>query len=112
LSTVIENFNDQNKEELDKYSDIRLCHFLIDLNNNQSSELEPNYSENILQWSIWKSIPFMNNQKTSLLYRTFYIPYFWEDNAKFSSYNLLMRNNNKINTKHYTENGTPVHYAF
>jgi len=44
-------------------SDIRLCHFLIDLNNNQSSELEPNYSENNMQWSIWKSIPFLDSKK-------------------------------------------------
>ncbi|XP_029342082.1 alpha-1,2-mannosyltransferase ALG9 [Acyrthosiphon pisum] len=113
LYKVEENYNDQNKEELDKYSDIRLCHFLVDLNNNQSSELEPNYSENNLQWAIWKSIPFLDTKKTPLLYRTFYFPFFWEENVKFSSYNLLMRNDfNKMNTKPLTENGPPMHYVF
>ncbi|XP_026811553.1 alpha-1,2-mannosyltransferase ALG9 isoform X1 [Rhopalosiphum maidis] len=113
LYKVVENYNDQNKEELDKYSDIRLCHFLIDLNNNQSSELEPNYSENNLQWTIWKSIPFLDSKKTPTLYRTFYFPFFWEENVKFSSYNLLMRNDfNKMNTKAHAENGSPINYGF
>uniref|UniRef100_A0A2S2NA93 Mannosyltransferase n=1 Tax=Schizaphis graminum TaxID=13262 RepID=A0A2S2NA93_SCHGA len=113
LYKVVENYNDQNKEELDKYSDIRLCHFLIDLNNNQSSELEPNYSENNLQWTIWKSIPFLDSKKTPTLYRTFYFPFFWEENVKFSSYNLLMRNDfNKMNTKAHAENGSPINYVF
>lgn len=43
--------------------DINLCHFLVDLNNNQSSEFEPNYSELKNQWTIVKSVPFLNNQK-------------------------------------------------
>ncbi|XP_050541616.1 alpha-1,2-mannosyltransferase ALG9 isoform X2 [Daktulosphaira vitifoliae] len=92
LSKVVEKFNDQNKEELDKYSDINLCHFLVDLNNNLSSEFEPNYSELKTEWSIVKSVFFLNNQKTKLLFRTLYIPFIWEDNVYFSSYNLLIRN--------------------
>ncbi|VVC34297.1 GPI mannosyltransferase [Cinara cedri] len=113
LTEVVENFNDQNKEELDKYSDIRICHFLVDLNSNQTSEMEPNYVEGGSQWTLWLSIPFMNNQKTSLLYRTFYIPYLWEENVKLSSYNLLVRNEfNTHNIMSFTDSGVPIHYPF
>ncbi|XP_050419689.1 alpha-1,2-mannosyltransferase ALG9 [Adelges cooleyi] len=110
MSKVKENYNDQNKEEPDKYSDIRLCHFMIDLDNDQSSDLEPNYSKES-EWIIVKSLPFLNHQKTPLLFRVFYIPFFWEDKAHFSSYNLLMRKS-KENANSQSTKSSPIYYAF
>ncbi|XP_073983523.1 alpha-1,2-mannosyltransferase Alg9 [Rhodnius prolixus] len=88
-SVIPDHMNNENKEEVTRYGNVTSCHFLVDLDVGESTEFEPNYSAQVDKWVLVKVIPFLDNLKTSKWVRSFYIPYIWEKNAVFGSYNLL-----------------------
>jgi len=88
-------FNDENIENDFMYFNIKKCHYLFDINNTDNSKeetlLEPNYSLNKKEWTIIKSIKFLNINKSSKLLRSFYIPYISDQYCVFNDFNLLKR---------------------
>ncbi|XP_039296136.1 alpha-1,2-mannosyltransferase ALG9 [Nilaparvata lugens] len=97
------NMNDMNKEEPSRYVNESICHFLVDLDRgpNSGTELEPNYSEDTSKWTIVKSVPFMDATKTNRWLRLFYVPFVWESNCVFNSYNLLKAVKSPPNNHHF-----------
>ncbi|GLG95523.1 Mannosyltransferase [Gryllus bimaculatus] len=84
------HMNNLNKEEPSRYFDVNQCHFLVDLDLGVETEREPNYSQQKNQWTIHKSIPFLNAAKSHQFFRAFYVPYFSNLYCTYASYNLLI----------------------
>lgn len=84
-------FNDMNQESLHMYFDYNKCHFLIDLDDGKYSELQPNYSAKLKEWSIFKSLPFLIQEKSHRLLRAFYIPFLSDSHITYGNFNLLRR---------------------
>jgi alpha-1,2-mannosyltransferase len=69
----LQPFNDQNKEEPLRYTNITSCDFIVDL---QDGECAP------LGAKIVESLPFLDASRTSSLHRILYIPYLHERGIK------------------------------
>ncbi|XP_014240133.1 alpha-1,2-mannosyltransferase ALG9 isoform X1 [Cimex lectularius] len=100
-SVIPDYMNNENKEEITRYGNLTSCHFLVDLDIGQSTDYEPNYSSQVEKWVIVKSIPFLNNIKTSKWVKAFYIPYIWERNAVYGTYNLLQARKMRVQPSKY-----------
>ncbi|KAK7575993.1 hypothetical protein V9T40_012279 [Parthenolecanium corni] len=83
-----DDMNDANEEEKSRYVSIDSCDFLIDLDSDSPSLLEPRYSEH-KNWTSIYSVPFLNAKKTPSWVRSFYVPLMWESQSNFLSYHLL-----------------------
>ncbi|XP_059486586.1 alpha-1,2-mannosyltransferase ALG9 [Neocloeon triangulifer] len=88
-SVVPPNMNDMNQEERSRYFDIGKCDFLVDLETNQETKLEPNYAKDTTKWDLVHSIPFLDNERSPKLLRAFYIPFLTEEACTYASYQLL-----------------------
>ncbi|EFO27810.1 plasmid Maintenance protein containing protein [Loa loa] len=83
--------NNLNREEINRYVDIRQCDFLIDLETSDTTALEPNYAK---QTSIWRSVvkkKFLLSSNSHPIYRSFYIPFIAGSNNVYGGYHLLER---------------------
>ncbi|CAF3208089.1 unnamed protein product, partial [Rotaria sp. Silwood2] len=61
---LIENhFNDENKEEIDRYVNINQCDYIIDHDSENPSEIQPNYSQ---QFQIITSIKMILPSRRSI----------------------------------------------
>lgn len=94
---IHEHFNDQNREEPSVYFDINKCHFLLDLNLDRETELEPIYAKQKDKWKLVKALPFLNTEKSSRIHRAFYIPFVTSRYVRYGQFSLLQ--NNKIRFK-------------
>jgi len=83
--------NDMNREEPSRYVSISECDFLVDLEDGETSNKEPNYSADKKTWNILKSEPFLISGKSNPVLRAFYVPVLSEKYCVFGSYNLLER---------------------
>ncbi|XP_058820849.1 alpha-1,2-mannosyltransferase ALG9 [Topomyia yanbarensis] len=87
-------FNNLNIAHHHMLFEISKCDYLIDLdldNEYIPDEIEPNYSANGQSWKIIKSIPFLDTNKSSKFFRSFYIPYANSRFIRFGNFNLLKR---------------------
>jgi alpha-1,2-mannosyltransferase len=66
---VLQPFNDENRQEMERYVDMADCTWIIDL---EGGECTPENSR------ILASAPFLDADKTSTLHRILYLPYFHE----------------------------------
>ncbi|KAM0718269.1 hypothetical protein Q7P37_006601 [Cladosporium fusiforme] len=68
--------NDENKEDLDKYTNIDQCTFLVDSNlpSTVPTSLEPNYIGDEEHWEKIECLPFLDAASTGLLGRLGWIP--------------------------------------
>jgi alpha-1,2-mannosyltransferase len=66
---VLQPFNDENRQEMERYVDMADCTWIIDL---EGGECTPDNSR------ILASAPFLDADKTSALHRILYLPYFHE----------------------------------
>lgn len=97
-SHVVHNyFNDQNQENAAMYTDIGQCHFLLDLDLGEYTDLEPNYVQATETWTIVKGLPFLNAKRSHSLFRAFYIPFVNDWYVNYSEFYLLQRK--KVKTK-------------
>ena len=88
------NFNDQNKQELDRYVSTRDCDYLIELRGQSddtgNAESLPSL-QNDDEWKELLSVPFLDASSTPTLHRTLYIPYLHEKASQYQSYTLWER---------------------
>lgn len=75
-SRIPSYMNDENKEELDKYTDLSQCTFLVDSNlpSTVPTSLEPNYVGDEEHWEKVQCLPFLDAASTGLLGRLGWIP--------------------------------------
>ena len=68
--------NDENREDMGKYTDLDRCDFLVDSNlpSTVSSALEPNYIQDEANWEKVECLPFLDAASTGLLGRLGWIP--------------------------------------
>ncbi|KAH8727813.1 Alg9-like mannosyltransferase family-domain-containing protein [Phaeosphaeriaceae sp. PMI808] len=68
--------NDENLEDVGKYTAIDHCTFLVDsrLPSNSPTPLEPDYISDSTHWEKLKCVSFLDASQTSTLGRLFYIP--------------------------------------
>ncbi|KAH8804692.1 glycosyltransferase family 22 protein [Xylogone sp. PMI_703] len=68
--------NDQNIEDMGKYTDIRACDFLVDTyyNGTEATFFEPHYILDTENWEHVKCVPFLDASKTHILARTIWLP--------------------------------------
>lgn len=86
---IIHNhFNDKNEEVPSLYFDINKCHFLLDLDLGQETELEPVYAKKE-NWKVVKSLAFLNAAKSNHILRAFYIPYITDFHVDYGQFYLL-----------------------
>ncbi|XP_054159813.1 alpha-1,2-mannosyltransferase ALG9-like isoform X2 [Oppia nitens] len=83
------NMNDLNREELSRYIQVADCHFLIDTDATESTDLEPQFSRDYDHWEVLQSLPFLDAKNSPTLFRAFYVPFVTESKCNFVDYNLL-----------------------
>lgn len=83
------NMNDQNLEEPSRYVDLRQCHYLVDLDTDEETPLEPRYSSNKEEWNIIAYKPFLLASRSSPIFRAFYIPFISEHHTTYRRYVIL-----------------------
>ncbi|KAK5115724.1 hypothetical protein LTR62_000813 [Meristemomyces frigidus] len=68
--------NDENREDMTKYTDIKHCDFLVDshLPSTQTTSLEPNYLEDTAAWEQVQCLPFLDAGSTGVLGRLLWTP--------------------------------------
>lgn len=98
---IHEYFNDQNREEPSLYFDINKCHFLLDLDVERETELEPIYAKRRDKWKVVKSLLFLDTEKSSSFFRAFYIPFLTDKYVRYGNFSLLQANrlSKKVDTK-------------
>ncbi|CAK8689725.1 unnamed protein product [Clavelina lepadiformis] len=88
---VLPNFNQENLEQKDRYVDMDRCHFLIDFDSGETSQNEPQFSK-MESWEVLKELDYIySNGSKSRLYRSFYIPFYYNVKNTFGKYQLLRR---------------------
>uniref|UniRef100_A0A8C4EK83 Mannosyltransferase n=1 Tax=Dicentrarchus labrax TaxID=13489 RepID=A0A8C4EK83_DICLA len=83
------HMNDQNLEEPTRYTDIRQCHYLVDLDTDEETPLEPRYSANKEEWNTIAYKPFLQTSRSSSLFRAFYIPFISDHHTTYRRYVIL-----------------------
>ncbi|KAL1325532.1 dol-P-Man:Man(6)GlcNAc(2)-PP-Dol alpha-1,2-mannosyltransferase [Arachis ipaensis] len=82
-------FNNKNKASNEQYlHDIDACTFLVEL------QLKRPYLTRGSDMSTWEAIaaiPYLDRELSPSLYRSFFIPYLWQDKNVFGMYKLLKR---------------------
>ncbi|KAE8287527.1 Alpha-1,2-mannosyltransferase ALG9 [Larimichthys crocea] len=91
LATQIipDHMNDQNLEEPTRYVDLRQCHYLVDLDTEEETPLEPRYASNKEEWNVIAYKPFLQASRSSLLFRVFYIPFLSDHHTTYRRYVIL-----------------------
>jgi hypothetical protein len=89
-----EGLNDKNQEHERQWfhNATERCDFLIESDETKDSE---KYFDKDLGWDIVKSLPFLDNSKSShFLARTLYIPGYSEKRNVYTQYHLKVRTKN------------------
>lgn len=93
LSTQISSpdFNDINKEETSRYIDSRKCDYIVDLEDNTASNLQPAYASNP-NWEVEAEFEFLNSESSNPFLRAFYLPWISRRYSRYHRYLLLRKN--------------------
>lgn len=92
------NMNDQNLEEPSRYVDLRQCHYLVDLDIEEETPLEPRYSSKE-EWNIIAYKPFLQASRSSSIFRAFYIPFISDHHTTYRRYVILKPRRQKQSRK-------------
>jgi len=88
---VSDDFNDMNLEEANRYiGHAGKCHFLVDLDNSEISNVQPSYAAHS-NWTIEAQFEYLNPAGSNQIFRAFYIPFISRKFTKFDQYLLLRR---------------------
>lgn len=68
--------NDENREDTGKYTDLKRCNFLVDLNlpSAEATTMEPSYIADEKNWEKVKCLPYLDAGSTGILGRLGWIP--------------------------------------
>ncbi|KAK2153153.1 hypothetical protein LSH36_305g00023 [Paralvinella palmiformis] len=88
-NVIPSEMNDKNLEELTRYVDVSVCHYLIDLDLPDVTANEPQYAKDKQHWRIIRSADFLYSQRSHRFFRAFYIPFLSEQHCVYAKYNLL-----------------------
>ncbi|XP_041357490.1 alpha-1,2-mannosyltransferase ALG9-like isoform X2 [Gigantopelta aegis] len=82
------HMNDMNREEPSRYINITKCHYLIDLDLETETKLEPRYSHSE-SWKVLASVKFLDARRSHRFFRAFYVPFLSSKYCTYVDYNLL-----------------------
>lgn len=83
------NFNDENREERDRYTPLEDCDYLVDVDRTRTTALEPRYAADTAQWERVFAASFLDPEATPALHRALYLPFLRSQQARFVDYVLL-----------------------
>ena len=68
--------NDQNREDLGKYTDIKYCNFIVDVHlpSTETSKLEPHYIADTAHWEKIECLPFLDASSSGIVGRLGWVP--------------------------------------
>ncbi|GFZ05111.1 alg9-like mannosyltransferase family [Actinidia rufa] len=82
-------FNDKNKASDEQYLlDLEKCTFLIEL---QLQRPYPSRGSDLSTWETVAALPYLDRELSPPMYRSFFIPYLWQQKNVFGIYKLLKR---------------------
>ncbi|XP_046393537.1 alpha-1,2-mannosyltransferase ALG9 [Ischnura elegans] len=102
---IPEDMNDMNREETSRYVSVKDCHFLVDLDLERETTLEPRYSLQTDNWTLVASIPFLDAERSHKIFRAFYIPWISERYCTYASFNLLQSTRFSVKGKIHRASG-------
>jgi len=88
--TIPSHMNDLNLEETSRYASLNDCHFIVDLDTRQSTDLEPHFDQ-MKEWESAFHTSFLEASESPQLFRAFYIPWLSEKYISTISYTLYKR---------------------
>ncbi|KDP32537.1 hypothetical protein JCGZ_14740 [Jatropha curcas] len=82
-------FNNKNKAADEQYlRDIETCTFLVELHLNRPY---PSRGSDLSTWEPIAAFPYLDRELSPPMYRSFFIPYMWQEKNVFGMYKLLKR---------------------
>lgn len=108
-SVARDGFNDENREEPDRYVPVQTCDYIVDLQlppgRTSQPEYEPHfaamfhsdadrcecYGSSTVRWHSLLQIPFLDAESTPSLARAFWIPGYSDKRAKWATYHVLQK---------------------
>lgn len=96
--TIQTNFNDLNREEESRYTNLKNCDYIVDSDFPSNSIHDPNYSRQTLNWVSVYSSKLLDPNQSSKLFRAFYFPIISPSSVNYVNFNLL-RNLKKLTPK-------------
>ncbi|KAL5804718.1 hypothetical protein ACOSQ3_031518 [Xanthoceras sorbifolium] len=82
-------FNNKNKASDVQYlQDLDACTFLVELQLNRPY---PSRGNDLSKWEPIAAVPYLDRELSPPLYRSFFIPYLWQQKNVFGMYKLLKR---------------------
>jgi len=82
-------FNNKNKASEEQYlKDIGACTLLVELDLRRPY---PSRGNDLTTWEALAALPFLDRELSPSLYRSFFVPYRWQENNVFGLYKLLRR---------------------
>ncbi|KAL5736522.1 hypothetical protein ACOSP7_030990 [Xanthoceras sorbifolium] len=82
-------FNNKNKASDVQYlQDLDACTFLVELQLNRPY---PSRGSDLSKWEPIAAVPYLDRELSPPLYRSFFIPYLWQQKNVFGMYRLLKR---------------------
>ena len=85
------HFNDINREESSRYTNLADCDYLVDTDYPNYSQLDFPYSKDKDIWKVVLSRPFLDTENSAFPWRVFYVPIYGEKGLTYINYNLLQR---------------------
>ncbi|KAK8638237.1 hypothetical protein V6N13_136675 [Hibiscus sabdariffa] len=85
-------FNNKNKASDEQYlQDVQVCTFLVELQLNRPY---PSRGNDLSTWEPIAALPYLDRELSPAKYRSFFIPYLWQEKNVFGMYKLLKRLSN------------------
>ncbi|GMJ11410.1 EMS-mutagenized bri1 suppressor 3 [Hibiscus trionum] len=82
-------FNNKNKASDEQYlQDVHACTFLVELQLNRPY---PSRGNDLSTWEPIAALPYLDRELSPAKYRSFFIPYLWQEKNVFGMYKLLKR---------------------
>ncbi|KAL4340103.1 hypothetical protein GQ457_08G006720 [Hibiscus cannabinus] len=82
-------FNNKNKASDEQYlQDVQACTFLVELQLNRPY---PYRGNDLSTWEPIAALPYLDRELSPAKYRSFFIPYLWQEKNVFGMYKLLKR---------------------
>ncbi|CAO2161523.1 unnamed protein product [Urochloa humidicola] len=82
-------FNNKNKASEEQFlKDIGACTLLVELDLRRPY---PSRGNDLKTWEALAALPFLDRELSPALYRSFFVPYKWQQNNAFGLYKLLRR---------------------